>query len=315
MPNFDGGHYFLTVLVPIKNDPFVDDEGRHRSRPDTLREILGNLPTAHQREGGHQVAAESPFMRNKQTHLARFVVINDVIFNGRVPSDAVLSKLSEGGNPIIPGPVDRLNRPYLLFAADIDTETGDNSALDGYLAGLWKDMGKELRAIFEHCERFTDDVKDAKDFCAYIRKCQLETTMPFNDYWAEGLPAKNPPLKKILLAVLAAFGAAALWLGFGQWGLWGWILAAIVVVALTAVFAYGFVTVKGGKRLPTAPDSDLRSILKALYLQQNFVNFAIKNQGASDEDLHANFGKFLKEHKPQDLDSPTQDPGVIRSQI
>ena len=72
---------------------------------------------------------------------------------------------------------------------------------------------------------------------------------------------------------------------------------------------------KGGKRLPTAPDSDLRSILKALYLQQNFVNFAIKNQGASDEDLHANFGKFLKEHKPQDLDSPTQDPGVIRSQI
>ena len=58
MPNFDGGHYFLTVLAPLKNDTIVDDEGRHRSRPDMLRDILGCLPTAQQCESGPDMQAD-----------------------------------------------------------------------------------------------------------------------------------------------------------------------------------------------------------------------------------------------------------------
>ena len=69
----------------------------------------------------------------------------------------------------------------------------------------------------------------------------------------------------------------------------------------------------GNKPFPTAPDSDLRSVLKALYLQQKFTDFAIQNQGADDTALQTNFGAFLDEHKPGDLDNPTQQPGVISS--
>lgn len=345
MPNFDGGHYFLTVLAPIRDDTFVDGEGRNRSRPDMLREILGCLPTAEQSEALPETNAESPFiespfMRNKKTHLARFVVINDVVYNGRVPSDVILSKLADlilsklpdvirsklphairsklgGGNLIVARPVDRLNRAYLLFAAEIDAKSGDESELDGYLSELWNTMGTELRAIFEHCEKFTDHVRSAPDFCIYIKKCQLETTMPFNDYWADGLKAKNPPLVRIALAVLAALAACALWLGlsYGHWSWLGWTLAGVVIVALTLVFAYAFVMIKGGRPFPTAKHSDLKSILKALYLQQNFVNFVVQNQGVADDDLHANFAAFIDKHRPQDLDAPTQEPGVIRSKI
>ncbi len=315
MPNFDGGHYFLTVLAPIRGDIVVDGEGRHRSRPDMLREILGCLPTAEQSEHRPEMDAESPFMRNKKTHLARFVVINDVLYNGRAPSDAILSKLGSGSSLIVPGPVDRLNRAYLLFAADIDAKSGDDSELVAYLTELWNAMGTELRAIFEHCEKFSDNVKDAASFCVYIKECQLETTMPFNDYWADGLKATNPPLKRILLAVLVALAACGLWLGYGQWSWWGWILAVVTVPALTLGFAYAFVMIRGGKPFPAAEHSDLKSILKALYLQQNFVNFVVQNQGVADDDLHANFAAFLDKHRPQDLDSPTQEPGVLRSKV
>ena len=61
-----------------------------------LREILGCLPTAEHGEDLPETDAKSPFMRNKKTHLARFVVINDVVYNGRVPVDAILSKLGVG---------------------------------------------------------------------------------------------------------------------------------------------------------------------------------------------------------------------------
>ncbi len=70
---------------------------------------------------------------------------------------------------------------------------------------------------------------------------------------------------------------------------------------------------KGKEAFPTAPDSDLRSVLKALYLQQKFTDFAIQNQGVDDTALQKNFGAFLDEHKPGDLDNPTQHPGVIDS--
>ena len=71
--------------------------------------------------------------------------------------------------------------------------------------------------------------------------------------------------------------------------------------------------IRGGKPFPAAKHSDLKSVLKALYLQQNFVNFVIQNQGVADDVLYANFAAFIDEHRPQDLDAPTQDPGVIRS--
>ena len=58
---------------------------------------------------------------------------------------------------------------------------------------------------------------------------------------------------------------------------------------------------------------DLPSVLKALYIQQNFSDFMVDRQGASADKLHKDFGAFLKKHKPSDKDGPTQPPGVISS--
>jgi hypothetical protein len=67
----------------------------------------------------------------------------------------------------------------------------------------------------------------------------------------------------------------------------------------------------GMKPFPTAPNSDLKSVLKAIYLQQRFVEFAVENQGKSADDLYRGFGGFLVQHQPTNLEGPTQKPGVI----
>jgi hypothetical protein len=56
------------------------------------------------------------------------------------------------------------------------------------------------------------------------------------------------------------------------------------------------------------------SILKALYLQQNFVRFAVETQGADHPTLHRRFGEFLAQHAPSNVERPTQKPGVIKSE-
>jgi hypothetical protein len=57
--------------------------------------------------------------------------------------------------------------------------------------------------------------------------------------------------------------------------------------------------------------ADLPNVLKSLYLQQNFADFAVAQQGSTDAALHEAFGQFLEDHKPEDKMSPTQSPGVI----
>lgn len=87
--------------------------------------------------------------------------------------------------------------------------------------------------------------------------------------------------------------------------------ASLVLFLLALLITYIAIMRRGNEPFRTAPDSDLKSILKALYLQQQFTAFAIDNQGVSDATLQKNFGKFLDTCKPGDLDDPTQQPGVI----
>ena len=93
--------------------------------------------------------------------------------------------------------------------------------------------------------------------------------------------------------------------------LWIMIPASAILVVLPLVIMYFAVMREGNKPFPTAPDSDLKSILKALYLQQQFIDFTKHNQGVDDITLQKNFGEFLDRCKPADLDDPTQRPGVI----
>ena len=329
MPNLDGGHYFLTALAPIRTgvmtDPLV---GRTRSHRQMLAQKLALIPTGRQTAASPPDAWSSPLSRNTLNHLARFVIIDGPAFNGRVSDDAIVD-LVRKINPLTPQPVDELSTPYLIFAADLDGQTSADP-LGAYTAALWATMRRDLEDIFGHCEGF-DGIQTPEAFDAYIRRCQVETTMPFNDYWPDGLKASDLrlPLAPLLVvgAVAAAWLAAmamhvALSLAGATGALadlctaaarWAW-LALPVLIALAALCIYGLyraVMTAGARPFPSAPGSDLPSVLKALFLQQQFTRFAIEAQCLDEVALHARFGGFLDAIRPAE-GAPTQAAGEIR---
>jgi hypothetical protein len=329
MPNFDGGHYFLTVLAPVRNDTVASDDGVPISCEQALRGELARLPTALQSRVSVTSGLNSPFARNKRTHFARFSVISDVIYNGRNPSDAIFNAVT-GTNPIIPQPVDRLTSPFLLAAFDFDVPRSGDDERDGYLRELWGDMSEELKAVFQFCTGF-ERVTDGASFADYIAKCQVETTMPFNDYWITPppLPEFNLTPWKLGIAITAAIFVISLLISlcglFGgdvaSWRIsgmmpswlswWGLTLIGLVATVVVIWLLYRAVMAAGLKPFPTAPDSDLKSVLKAIFLQQRFVEFVVEHQGKDAAALYAGFGAFLEQYQPSNPDGPTQTPGVI----
>ncbi len=326
--SFDGGHCFLTVLLPIKTCAVVDAAGVRRSHAHLLREALARLPTAHQSAPTQKAPFNSPFAESLRTHFARMAVIDDAIFNGPVPADAI-SKALKGAISSVPDGAtmqsfDQLPCPYLFFSVDCDAK--DEEELWGYLCDLWQRIGAELEPVLRNCFGFTERVTGAAGFAAYIRDHRLETTMPFNDYWTQDLPT-TPQWMVIGALILTAVIAAAGW-GFGLhfileklgafagsvWSL-GFALSAIALVisslGAAAYAAYLLVIQLGRRPFPTAPNSDLKSVLKALYLQRAFIDFAIKQQKPSAPDLYLAFGQFLAQVQVKNLDAPTQSPGTI----
>jgi hypothetical protein len=313
MPDFDGGHYFLTVLLPIPNDRLVPGTGS--SAVHLVRRALATTPTACQSKPTIALGLNSPFARSPRTHFARFVVIDDLCYNGRDRLDA-LQIAVRGIDPVVPQASDTLPWPYLLFVADFDAESGEPGELHAYLTELWDAMEADLRAILRYCDGF-DAVDDAASFIRFIERGQIETTMPFNDYWTTAPPLPARAIWKALAlpaALLAADLILCLWLALTD--RLPWWLALLLCVALAVavlVVAKRQIVRHGAVPYPAAPDSDLRSILKALYLQQHFAQFAINVQGKSDADLRQHFVAFVEQHRPANLDTPTQPPGVLRS--
>lgn len=316
MPSFDGGHYFLTALIPVRMDPVesATTAGSVTSHLHALREVLAALPTALQSPATERIGINSPFARDGGTHFARLFVVDDVAFNGRNPRDPIKVAL-RGPPPSQFDPVDRLGGAYLAYVTDFDAADGDPATVEAYLRGLWGVMEPAWRGILQHCHGY-ERVSDAQGFAKLIRACQVETTMPFNDYW-EGAPPLQPlSLKPFIYAAVA--GAALLLLGllvaiFAK-GTWLWVaLAGFVILLATIALAFMRVTGEGTKPFPMAPRSDLPGVLKALYLQQRFTRFAIEAQGDDAAALHARFGAFLSQHKPGDVAAPTQPRGVVRS--
>jgi hypothetical protein len=314
MPNFDGGHYFLTVIIPVNTKPCKRTDGTVTTPINALREALNSLPTAHQSKASIANTCTSPFTRDSRTHLTRFAVIPDVAYNGRDPQNSIGMAI-KGVNPVIPQPVDGLTCPFMLWAVDFDAADGSDASLNGYLEGLWTVAQAELTDVFQYCTGF-DTVDGPSRFAAWIRKCQIETVMPFNDYWI--IPPPFPSLslgglagEVILMAVVvfaAIFIPNMIWLHWNPW-LVG-IFAALLGLALGVWSALRTVAKAAAKPFPTAPGSDLPSVLKSLYLQHHFMDFAIDNQGVDPAVLHANFGAFLAAHQPNQA-TPTQPPGVI----
>ncbi len=317
MANYDSGHYFLTLLAPIRMDSVLRD-GQSHSRRHLIREALHEMPIGQSTIATEGAGAASPFARNQATHFARFVVVDDVPYNGKVSRDSLvttlLGVLPKSLQPK-PATVDQLSTPYLLLTIDFDAASGEVPELNSYLEGLWCDMREELTNVLQHCTGF-DTVTTAQDFSTYARRCQVETTMPFNDYWVPTPALQNVSLTAYLypgLAVAAVFILALLCCvlrpGYGPE-----CLLLLSFLALLGIIYLAIRRILAAAAVPFPASSELRAtlpnVLKALYVQRGFVQFAIAAQGKSDADLHTAFGDFWNNYQP-DAATPTQAPGVI----
>ena len=139
MPNRNGSVYGLTILSPI-----IDDEKPTPSHDLQIRKYLAALPTG----------PESPFAQAPGTHLARLVVMDDVVFVG------------------YPAVEEHLHSKYLVFESNCD---GD---LEPYLIGLAKTAPHHFDAIWSHCIGYPGAANLAA-FVAYMKACQLEPTLYF----------------------------------------------------------------------------------------------------------------------------------------
>jgi hypothetical protein len=330
MPTFDGGHYFLTVLLPIRTD-VLKDEGTATSPVHALRKRLDVLAPAAQTPASD--GKQSPFARSLRTHFARFAIIDDVAYNGRDGRNVIAVTVT---NEILTNaqPQDHLTCPFLLFVADFDAKSGADAERDSYVKELWNTMQEDLCQIFGFCQRFDPKKMDAEKFAKYISDCQIETTMSFNDYYADtpALPVWSTKpylwfgggsavamglgfLATLLLLVLDLFTP------FLQGGLrcaFASFLIGAVVLAVVLLLAYRSANAFGAKPFPTAPNSDLPTVLKALHLRNAFTRFAVDNQmqaagGDADsaKQLYDNFAAFVAANKPSEVGEPTQKPGVI----
>ncbi len=334
MPDLDSGHIFLTTLAPIKNS--VDAAGSRTSYEQNVRIALAKLPTAMQSPATQRTGINSPFARNRRNHLARMFVLNDVVFNGRVGKNALLATIT-GDDPIVPQHVDRLNASYLVFCAEVDAVTEDGAPLPtalsaaeqkkvraAYARRLWDTMAIEIQDIYCNCVGF-EKVETADQFADYLEKCHVETTMPFHDYYLKLPEFHNLPLKPLIYAVAAPAIVALLALVmriFGMmtvpflgWSTLGVFAVALALTALITFLAIRYAIKNGEKSLAPGEYDDLPSVLKALYMQQKFSDFVVDHQGASADQLHAQFGAFLQQTKPSDKSGPTQPPGVISASV
>lgn len=314
MPNIDVNTYFFTAIVPVCNEGIVEHDGIKSSPIHVVREVLETLPTALQSHATEAIGLNSPFSRNLRTHFVRLVVLDQPNFNGRNPRDTLVNAV-KGTSLLQDQPVDQLTCPYILVMIDFDLiEPGGAGEPHRYLEELWGAMAPELKSIFRYCYRF-DAIGDAAGFATYMTGCQVETTMPFHDYWY--VPPKLSAIPKAALIALPAAGlllpllAAILgWIG------WPWAIALAIVLLLAGLLIdYRLVMHKGNQAYTAAPGTSLRHVLKSLYLQQAFTRFAVEQQHRDPAQWGAAFRAFLDASRPADLDGPTQPPGVIRSRL
>jgi hypothetical protein len=328
MPDLDGGHYFFTALLPIDNRGIVEHGDSKSSPIHMVRDALEALPTALQTPASETIGIQSPFARSLRTHFVRLFLIDSPAYNGRDGSDALVAAIN-GVDLLEAQPVDRLSCAYLAFVADFDPDGDGANEPRSWLEELWGLARTELCTVFEYCYGF-EAGGDAAAFADFVIKGQVETTMSFNDYWTTPPPIPNlaasqllaPPIVAAGLAVVVAFGSAVLahqhhwpWHAAIGLGVGLLLVLGVALVGLALLYDFALINRRGARPFPTAPNSTLRHVLKALYLQQAFTRFAAAQQGSSPAQLRAAFVDFVASTKPGDLTGPTQPPGVVRSRF
>jgi hypothetical protein len=319
MPNFDTGTLFYTGFFPVDLRPTRRTDQSITSHSHLLREVLASLPNYSQED---RAALPSPFSRDGRTHFARLAIIDDPAFEGRVSGDALLDA-ARGINPSVHQPVDHLSRSWLIFVADADAAEAGDACRDIWARGLWDVMEPELRAIFRHCLGFRK-VETGEAFAAYLAKGQIETTMSFHDYWIDPPNLPDLTMNRIKATIILPALLGALAVAWWRWWPWHWphwpfdwwgillvLLGALLGLAIGIWLIIKTISSRGAKAWPAGKDADLPSVLKSLHVQREFSKFAIANQVAAPDELHAAFGRFIDEVRPADLESPTQKAGVV----
>jgi hypothetical protein len=142
MSNTSGQAYALMVMTPIR-------DGEEQA----LRDYLAQLPTG----------PGSPLARLGTTHLGRWLVLHDLVYQGP-PQDR-----------------DSLQSPYLIFTSNFD------GALAPYLADLHEHLREEADEIWGRCIGYPGS-DDADAFAAYLQHNQIDTTFFFSAYGDATVP-------------------------------------------------------------------------------------------------------------------------------
>ena len=149
--------------------------------------------------------------------------------------------------------------------------------------------------------------------------------MPFNDYWIDppAIPvavdaARSSARPRSSLALLPARSRWLVHLPHpAGWPGWIWVICSSCSrVADAALAARSIALVDRARRrpFPTAPDSDLKSVLKGLYLQQNLRPLRDRASGrfAGGPARRLRPASSLSA-QPANVDQPTQTPGVLHA--
>lgn len=169
MGNISGNAYALTTLSPIKNGPV---DGQEIACADAVRDRLQNW----------NEEPNSPMALVPQTYLCRYFVLDDV-YTESLPGGSVLGTISDL-LPVVPDSVrrgvlpteDHLQSRYLVFSSNF--HGGPKGDLDGYLRGMWNAISARIKEVWGLCYGF-EEVDTADQFAAYMKKCQLKTTLFF----------------------------------------------------------------------------------------------------------------------------------------
>jgi len=137
MANQNGEKYGFTGLFPIKM-------GGHSA---DLRTLLRSLDAKHRYPRG------SPFSDVSIVHMARFVVIDRLAYQG------------------FPAKVDTLKSQYLLFVCDFD-----GHSIDPLIQALVRYIPTQVTAVWEHCVLFPG-TQSCDRLAAYFEQCQLKTNL------------------------------------------------------------------------------------------------------------------------------------------
>lgn len=344
---FDGATYVLTSLIPISNKTFgstreqpankaiasqseivpteheeacIVDHEQPISSLQYLREILTGLPTSNDFPDNISDAVKqwkAPASRNGRTHFMRWVVINDLNYNGR-PRQSSLKEWIDSllGHELTDAQQqDRLSRPMLLFNVIFDTNDGSDQSVDNYLQGLWSWMKPELKHILPCLAGFEPE-NGCSSFVSLIKRHQIQPAFSWQDYqWQEDSPTKG----RLGTAVLSSSAVAVIIVLVAMhWatGQRGW--TETLISATIAITSWQWLKqhIQSLINMPyPAPDSpfskeeqveslQLNHIRKAIFLRDQMVAFLANLQSVSpakySERLYAEFGEFIESYKPFD---------------